>query len=172
VGVDPVPPQELWYFGYGSNVDPRTFLGRRRMRPLETRVGVLEDFALVFDLPVGKGERGMANVRPCSGTRVWGVLYRITLPDAVQLDRSEGVHRGAYRRLSVEVRVEGGVGAARHPAYTLHSDHSRPGRKPSRRYLGLLLAGARHHGLPEEWIAWLRGLEPARDERERQLQLL
>ena len=31
--VDPT----LWYFAYGSNLDPGTFLGRRRMRPLETR---------------------------------------------------------------------------------------------------------------------------------------
>jgi hypothetical protein len=39
------------------------------------------------------------------------------------------------------------------------------GRKPSRRYLRLLLDGAREHGLPEEWIRHLEGLELAVDER-------
>ena len=58
------PDPTLWYFAYGSNLDPGTFLGRRRMRPLDTRVGRLDGFELRFDLPVGPGERGVANVAP------------------------------------------------------------------------------------------------------------
>ena len=48
----------LWYFGYGSNTERETFLGRRRMRPIEVLAGRLDDFELRFDLPIGKGERG------------------------------------------------------------------------------------------------------------------
>jgi cation transport regulator ChaC len=153
------------YFGYGSNVDPGTFLGRRRMRPLETVVARLDDWELLFDLPVGPGERGVANVRPRPGAHVWGVVYRITRAQAVHLDRTEGVDRGGYRRVWVEVAVAGGESRR---AYTLHAPHARGDRKPSRRYLGLLLAGARHHGLPDEWIATLRAIPLAVDERERQ----
>ncbi len=36
----------------------------------------------------------------------------------------------------------------------------------ARRYLGLLLAGARQHGLPADWVERLRGFDLARDERE------
>jgi len=152
----------LWYFGYGSNTERSTFLGRRRMRPLEVRIGRLDGFELRFDLGVGQGERGVANVAPSRGAHVWGVLWRITPDGAGHLDLTEGVNRGFYRRLAVEVATpEGSV----LPAFTYHSPLGGTGRKPSRRYLGLLLAGAHQHGLPEDWIARLRTFELARDER-------
>ena len=166
--IDGATPQTLWYFAYGSNLDPGTFLGRRRMRPLETRVGVLAGFELRFDLPVGPGERGVANVAPREGESVWGVAYRLSHPDAERLDRSEGVHRGGYLRLEVEVRDSAGAALS---AFTYHSGRGVAGRKPSRRYLGLILAGARHHGLPAEYVARLRALSIAVDERDAQLPL-
>jgi len=158
----------LWYFAYGSNLDPGTFLGRRRMRPIETRVAVLEGFELRFDLPVGPGERGVANVAPLAGDHVWGALYRIEHGEAERLDRTEGVPHGAYRRLDVTALAIDGSGVR---AFTYHAGQGQPGRKPSRRYLGLLLAGARHHGLPAAWVERLRALPLAVDERERQLPL-
>jgi len=158
----------LWYFAYGSNLDPGTFLGRRRMRPLATRIGVLLDFELRFDLPVGPGERGVANVAPRPGDHVWGALYELTVRDATQLDRTEGVPQGAYRRIDVEVQLGDG---SRLGAFTYHARISRPERKPSRRYLGLLLSGARELGLPAEYVERLRGLPLAVDEREQQLNL-
>ena len=159
----------LWYFAYGSNLDPGTFLGRRRMQPLATRIGVLEGFELRFDLPVGPGERGVANVAPRTGDQVWGALYELTHADAERLDRTEGVDKGVYRRLTVAVRTAEAVEVA---AFTYRSEISRPERKPSRRYLGLLLAGAREHGLPADWVERLRTWPLAVDERERQLPLL
>jgi hypothetical protein len=158
----------LWYFAYGSNLDPGTFLGRRRMRPLETRVARLEQFELRFDLPIGAGERGVANVAPREGEHVWGALYRLTHAEADRLDLTEGVRREFYRRIEVHARATDG---ARIAAFTYHSSRGRDGRRPSRRYLGLLLAGARHHGLPTPWIERLRAWPLAVDERERQLPL-
>jgi cation transport regulator ChaC len=161
--------ETVWYFGYGSNVDPRTFLGRRRMRPLETAAARLSGWRLVFDLGVGPGERAVANVRREPDEHIWGVAYRLDSEAAVRLDRSEGVHRGFYQRQPVELGLRDDRSIE---AYTLRSDHGKPGRKPSRRYLGLLLAGARHHALPEDWIAWLRAHELAVDERSAQQELL
>ena len=166
--IDGAEPQTLWYFAYGSNLDPGTFLGRRRMRPVETRVGVLEGFELRFDLPIGPGERGVANVAPRPGDAVWGVAYRLTHPEAERLDRTEGVHRGAYLRLSIELRETASIVL---PAFTYHSSRGVAGRKPSRRYLGLILAGARHHGLPAEYVERLCALPLAVDERDTQLPL-
>jgi gamma-glutamylcyclotransferase len=156
----------LWYFAYGSNLDPGTFLGRRRMQPLATAIGVLHDFELRFDLPVGPGERGVANVAPRPGDHVWGALYQLTDESAEQLDRTEGVHVGVYRRLAVAVLTPGGEEIA---AFTYRSEISRPERKPSRRYLGLLLAGARELGLPAAYVERLRAWPLAVDERKRQL---
>jgi hypothetical protein len=50
-------------------------------------------------------------------------------------------------------------------AWTLASGFAAKGRKPSARYIGLLLEGAREHGLPAEWIAHLESFELAVDER-------
>jgi cation transport regulator ChaC len=158
----------LWYFAYGSNLDPDTFLGRRGMRPLDTRVAMLDGYELRFDLPVGPGERGVANVIARPGEHVWGALYLLSAPEAERLDRTEGVQHDAYRRLDVSART---LASETIPAFTYVSSRGREGRMPSRRYLGLLLAGARHHGLPEEWVARLRAWPLAVDERDRQLPL-
>ncbi len=161
---DPPPPPEptLWYFGYGSNMERGTFLGRRQMKPVEVCPAVLADWALCFDLGIGPGERGVGNVRRAPGTLTWGVAWRITRRQAQHLDRTEGVHKGGYRRLPVTVLAGDGRPLE---AFTYRSEHGRAGRKPSRRYMGLLLRGAREHGLPETWVEHLRGFELAVDER-------
>jgi hypothetical protein len=153
---------ELWYFAYGSNLDPDTFLGRRRMRPSAAHGAWLPGWELTFDLPVGPGERGVANLRPRAGAHVHGVAYALDSGQADHLDRSEGVDRGYYARTGVRLERDRGEPIE---AFTYTSRHGVPGRKPSRRYLDLLLRGARHHGLPEAWILHLRGLELALDER-------
>jgi hypothetical protein len=157
----------LWYFAYGSNLDPDTFLGRRSMRPSEARCVSLAGFELVFDLPVGKGERGVANLRACEGARVHGVAYAIDAAQAEHLDRTEGVGLGYYVRTAVV--LDDGRGPLE--AFTYTSARGVAGRRPSRRYLGLLLRGARHHGLPDTWVLHLRGIELAVDERASQLEL-
>lgn len=161
------PPALLWYFAYGSNLDPGTFVGRRRMRPCESRVALLREHRLVFDLPVGDGERGVGNLLPSPGEIVYGVAYRITGGEAERLDATEGVP-GAYQRHDVLVET---LDRARLAAFTYLSPHRREGRKPSERYLSLLLRGARHHGLPALYVSALAELERAFDERERQLSL-
>jgi len=167
LGVERGDPPTAWYFGYGSNMDPRTFLGRRSMKPFETAVARLEGWSLRFDLPIGSGERAVANVRRCGDEQVWGIAYLLSHRDAAHLDRTEGVPR-AYRRVPVGLELASGHTV---DGYTLASERGLPGRKPSRRYMGLLLAGARHHGLPPEYVAFLRGFELAVDERDGQREL-
>jgi cation transport regulator ChaC len=156
----------LWYFGYGSNMSPATFLERREMCPLATKVARLDGFELCFDLPVGPGERGVANLRARSAGVTWGVAYQLRAQDCARLDHTEGVPLGVYDRLDIEVHV---LGAARPlAAFTYHSEHRAAGRKPSARYLGILLDGARHHALPATYVSQLEAFELAMDEREQQ----
>jgi cation transport regulator ChaC len=152
----------IWYFAYGSNLSRTIFVDRRRMQPLAARAGRLADYRLHFNLPVGPGERGVANVEPETGAGVWGVAYLLSGDDGRLLDRSEGVHMGLYRRIEVAIRTDG------HEllhAFTYRSARTRPGRKPSRRYMDLMLEGARAHGLPRAWIEELARTELAWDER-------
>lgn len=151
-----------WYLGYGSNMNRGVFEGRRGMRPLRTYRALLEDYGLRFNLPVGPGERGVANLEPQVGARVWGVLYLLTSEQSEHLDRTEGVPRGAYRRIPVVVTANSGEKIA---AFTYQSDKIRQGRKPSPRYMGLLIEGAAEHGLPGDYLHFLRSFELAVDER-------
>ena len=153
----------VWYFAYGSNMSRAIFCERRGMSPTVSRWGVLDGFRLCFDLPIGAGERGVANVVPEPGARTFGVLHLLTSAELDRLDRTEGVHVGLYQRVVVDVA---GADGGRVAAVTYRSTWASPGRKPSARYLGLLLTGAREHALPDEWIRFLEGHELAWDERE------
>jgi len=152
----------LWYFAYGSNLCRAILVERRGLRPLESRRARLDGHRLAFDLPVGPGERGVANLVVDPAAATWGVCYLLDASACEHLDRTEGVHRGYYRRLQVSVVTDDGTSLA---AFAYQGNVSVAGRKPSQRYLGLLLDGAREHGLPEEWIRHLEGLELAVDER-------
>jgi hypothetical protein len=75
---------------------------------------------------------------------------------------TEGVPSGGYRRIPVSVIVDGDEELE---AFTYQSDKSSPGRKPSPRYIGLLIEGAVQHGLPADYLHYLRSFELAADER-------
>ena len=151
-----------WYLAYGSNMNRGIFQSRRGMHPIQAQPALLENYRLCFNLAIGTGERGVANLESEAGARIWGVLYLITLEQSEHLDRTEGVPRGAYRRTPVSPIVDGGEQIA---AFTYQSDRISPGRKPSPRYLCLLIEGAVQHGLPADYLRYLRNFELAVDER-------
>jgi cation transport regulator ChaC len=154
--------EPLWYFAYGSNLSQATFTGRRGIRPLQKRRGWLEGYRLCFDIPIGPGERAVANICAATGARTYGAAYLITPADAEHLDRTEGVGREVYSRIAVAVCTETGD---RLDAFAYQSTFRTEGRKPSLRYVGLLLEGAREHGLPDDYVRYLESLELAVDER-------
>jgi cation transport regulator ChaC len=152
---------DLWYFAYGSNMSPATFLERRGMKPVETRCAYIDGYRLCFGIPVGPGERGVANVVVEDAARTHGIAYLITVEDAERLDRSEGVPQ-LYQREPVQVLFDAGPPIS---GFTYRSTIAVDGRKPSARYLDILLHGARTYGLPDTYIAYLEALELAFDER-------
>ncbi len=151
----------VWYFAYGSNMSPATFSGRRGLSPLESRCGWVDGYRLCFDIPVGPGERGVANLAIEAGSRTHGVAHLLDEAAAAWLDQTEGVHAGLYFREDVVVVTDAGV----LPGFAYRSARTAVGRKPSARYLDILLDGARHHGLPAEYVRALEALELAFDER-------
>jgi gamma-glutamylcyclotransferase len=154
--------EPLWYFAYGSNMSRGIFVEQRKIVPSASTWGWLDGWRLCFDLPVGPGERGVANVVPEEGARTCGVLHRISPAEAEHLDHTEGVQGGFYQRVEVLVASAIGDDIA---AYTYHSKFGTAGRKPSPRYINLLLDGALEHGLPPTYVEYLRAFELAHDER-------
>ena len=153
----------LWYFAYGSNMQRATFCERRGMCPDRSVWARVDGYRLCFDLAVGPGERGVANVLADSSASVHGVLHRISAQEAERLDRSEGVPGGYYTRVVVDAVIEGGADMLE--AFTYTSTRGVPDRKPSPRYMGLLREGALEYGLPAHYVNYLDEFELAVDER-------
>ena len=151
-----------WYLAYGSNMNRGVFENRRGMRPIQAQPALLENYQLRFNLAIGPGERRVANLESQAGARTWGVLYLITVEQSQHLDRTEGVPRGAYRRIPVSAIVDGSEPI---PAFTYQSNRISLGRKPSARYIRLLIEGAAQHGLPPGYLRYLRNFELGADER-------
>ncbi len=153
------PDDEIWYFSFGSNMHDHVFRGRRRMRPVEWRAGRIDGYRLRFNLEGRpRGRAAPANIEPCPGDEVWGVIYRITRRDLLRLDSSEGVPGGPYRHLwlNAEDAGERSVMAVAYIAEGKETDGN-----PSLRYITLLREGARSHGLPDHWIRRLDRVRPA-----------
>jgi cation transport regulator ChaC len=153
------PSDEIWYFAYGSNMHKETFVGRRRIKPLECRVGRISGYRLRFNLEGRpKGKAAPANICPDGGNEVWGVLYRITRRDLLRLNSTEGIPGRGYRPtlLNVEDMAGNQVAAITYVAAGKETDG-----RPSLRYISLLREGARRHGLPGPWIRFLDSVRHA-----------
>ncbi len=153
------PKDRVWYFAFGANMHDSAFLERRRMRPLEWRVGRLKGYRLRFNLEGRpRGKAAPANISPDAEAEVWGVLYLITRADLVHLDSTEGVPGRRYRHLWMEVED---IDGERLPAMTYIADGREEDGNPSLRYITLLRTGARAHGLPEHYLQFLESVRHA-----------
>jgi len=145
----------VWYFAYGSNMQPATFRGRRGIAARQAIPARLAGWQLVFDkpplLPMGQG---MANIVATDGAHVLGVAYAVTAEDLAHIDLTEGVLIDNYRRVAVRIAPLDGAGPELE-AFTLTSDRRDASLRPSARYMALLIEGARAHGLPPDYVAWL-----------------
>lgn len=150
------PAQRNRYFAYGSNLHPARLVERLgRVRLLS--VAQLDEHALVFHKQ-GRDGSGKCDIVRAPGDRVFGALYELSREALLQLDRIEG--RGYQREL---VRVVTWPAGAIHDAWTYRA---RPvarnlGLQPAGWYSDLVLAGARYHELPQDYIARLAEV-PAR----------
>ncbi len=149
----------IWNFAYGGNMSPGVLIERRGIRPAESVAGCLKDYRLVFNT---RGfpwlEPVFANVEPAPGAAVHGVLHRLTPSQLARLDRYEG-GGWAYRHLELEVRAYDGRQIR---ARIYSACHVVPPGRPSRRYLGHLLEGARHFDLDPGYVAVLEKI-PCRE---------
>ncbi|MBW2372233.1 MAG: gamma-glutamylcyclotransferase [Deltaproteobacteria bacterium] len=136
------------YFAYGSNLEPRRF--RERVGGFQVHgVACLHGQCLAFNKR-GRDGSGKANLMPDPLGLVWGVVYELAPTAWPTLDQFEG----GYTRLRVQVERGPGEGLE---AWTYAS--SRLSRKPPFAwYREHVVQGARYHGLPDDWVAWLEGV--------------
>eukprot|EP01122_Echinamoeba_exundans_P000053 TRINITY_DN1003_c0_g1_i2.p1 TRINITY_DN1003_c0_g1~~TRINITY_DN1003_c0_g1_i2.p1 ORF type:complete len:267 (-),score=47.26 TRINITY_DN1003_c0_g1_i2:583-1383(-) len=159
----------VWYFAYGSNLNEKIFSGRRKIKPLDKKLCILDGWRLIFNLrALPFMEPCFANVEPirkdCLMTEdhpkcVHGVAYKITEEQLDQVYRTEGDGRpGGYKIVPVKVKCYGNSelldAVTLHVAYdeiSWHKDYA-----PSKRYMNLILTGCEQEGIHPDYIAWLK----------------
>ena len=125
-------------------------------------LGVLHDHRLAFPRHSHGWGGGVASVQLQHSAEVWGIVYQLSESDVAALDRYEGFHtpgdpHNAYEREGVYIdlkRPDDGSFPRRVRALLYVAVPANP-TPPSKRYLEGILRGARHHRLPDDYIAAL-----------------
>lgn len=139
------------YFGFGSNMNIAA-LRAKGVEPLASRRAVLYGWRLCFNVQhFFRHEGGVGNIEPSAalGDRVMGVLHDCPDEALVPLDATEACGHG-YDRITVEVETDDApVPAFTYVGMPAFIDDS---CLPSRRYLNILIDGARRAGLDSDYV--------------------
>lgn len=134
----------VWYFAYGSNMNPARLSDQRlkeRAVQMGPRIGGrLDGWRLVFN-KIARSPAGAAagNIAEAPGETVHGTLNEMPEAGLGVLDIWEGVAGGHYERRTVQVvRADTGETV---DAVVYVALRTAEGLKPTREYLGHLLAG-------------------------------
>ena len=145
-----------WYFAYGSNMNAARLLDGRLAQKgvaMGRRIGGrLDGWELAFNkIARSPAGAGAGNIVPMLGKAVHGTLNEMPEAGLDVLDIWEGVAGGHYERRCLPItRADTGeiVEAVAYIALRVGT-----GLKPTREYLGHLLAG--RDLLPADYWAWL-----------------
>lgn len=142
--------EEIWYFAYGSNLSVVDEKRKGRGNIHEAVPCRLPDYRLTFS-KLGRDGTCKANITPDPAAEVWGVAYLCDREAMAELDHSEGVDDGHYEHLVVKVhtRTSGVLEAI---TYTAGPEYLCEEGPPREDYARSIIHGARHHGLPEDYI--------------------
>jgi cation transport regulator ChaC len=141
----------VWYFAYGSNLDPDRF--RARICDwLEMRSARLVGFRLRFSDEVCSEGGAGAVIVPDAGRTVHGAAFRITADQMEAMDREEfsDEHAAGSDAVRRTVTVQTDQGPLNAEAYTIRTDSFGP---PSAEYLGHITRGLAAVGFGPEVIA-------------------
>jgi gamma-glutamylcyclotransferase (GGCT)/AIG2-like uncharacterized protein YtfP len=151
----------MLYFAFGSNLNPAQ-MAHRCPGHVVVGLAALKEHKLAFPLTSSDWGGGVAGVQVAHGSTVWGIVYDLTDEHVAALDRYEGFlapgnDHNLYERERVWVELtradDGSIPRrVRAEYYVPRVTNASP---PSRRYLDAILEGARHHRLPDEYLAVL-----------------
>lgn len=129
----------LYYFAYGSNMNPERMI-ERNVGFSQRRRAMLKGFKLKFNKVSERNpNEGFANIVHDHNELVEGVLYKIMKSDLPKLDLVEG-YPSHYDRFKLGIELDNGK-KVKAEVYIAQPDYVRDGMKPSRSYMEHLLAG-------------------------------
>ena len=144
----------MFYFSYGSFLDSKTLKKHAPSAKLVARA-FLTDYTVQFNFFSKTYEGGVTGVEPAPGKQVLGVIYEVLPEEIEKLDIVEGVPMGIYYRETVTVVDEDGN---KYRAETYRTTNPKGPFTPTKRYLILMIKGAKEHGLDPDYIRELENL--------------
>jgi len=164
------------YFAYGSNMLTERL--RARCNSVTTRcLASADEYRLAFSKKSRDGS-GKATIRPDEAFRVYGVVFDLNETELLALDEAEGAGSGYDRVENFKVHADGLNGALDVVTYIASPGYTDPEFKPYDWYLKLVVAGARQHGLPPQYVDEIEAVQsipdpkPNRESRLEALKLL
>jgi gamma-glutamylcyclotransferase len=152
--------QTFLYFAYGSNL-----FSRRIQAPNIAPSAVAIDIGFVQGrrFTFGKVSRdgsGKCDIETTNNpnNRAYGVLYKINVKDKANLDAAEGLGIG-YSAANIQIVTSTGTVTAA----TYVASYKEATLRPYQWYKAFVIAGALEHGLPAEYVEWLRTFEAQAD---------
>jgi gamma-glutamylcyclotransferase (GGCT)/AIG2-like uncharacterized protein YtfP len=150
----------MLYFSYGSFMDSETLMRHAPGAQLVAKA-VLPNYEVQFNFLSKTYSGGVTGVEPAPGKVARGVVYDVSPEDLNHLDTIEGVPQGIYYRQRILVVDESGELLE---AETYRTTEPKGPFKTTKRYLGLMLKGAKEHSLDPEYIQELEEHYSALDE--------
>jgi hypothetical protein len=108
----------------------------------------LENYKLGFTRHSDDRNGGVADIISSHGDFCWGVVFDVTQTDLDILDEKEGVKYGSYRRFTLPNGM-----------VTYEVVQKEKCVQPSNKYVDIIIEGARHYGLPPDWIKHLESFK-------------
>jgi gamma-glutamylcyclotransferase (GGCT)/AIG2-like uncharacterized protein YtfP len=153
----------MFCFAYGSNMNwPQ--MQKRCPSARFIALAELKNYRLAFPLRSKSRGCGTAGAIPEAGQTVWGVVYEIEECDLGTLDRAEDFIRGgndnSYTREEKEVYAVGDGNKPLVVSVYLPIQQQNP-PLPTAEYKRIIIEGAKHWGLPAEYIRFLEEVRTA-----------
>ena len=138
----------MLYFSYGSFMDSET-LRRHASTARFVARAVLPNYEVQFNFLSKTYSGGVTGVEPAPGKLARGVVYDVSPEGLNNLDTIEGVPQGIYYRQRIIAVDENGELVE---AETYRTTVPKGPFKPKKRYLGLMLKGAKEYSLDPGYI--------------------
>lgn len=153
-------PTTFKYFAYGSNMLTRRLTAKSRAPSAKVvGTGYIEGRRLTFD-KLSRDGSGKCDAEATGNAtdRVYGVIFDIAVSDKAALGKAEGLNKG-YAEETVKVITSSGV----IELMTYIATKKERTLRPYHWYKALTLAGAVEHGLPKDYVEWVRTVASIED---------
>ena len=124
-------------------------------------IASLKEYRIAFTRKSERKKCAVASVVKKKGSEVWGVIYEISEGDSANLGESEGYTsvrekvKNCYNREIIEVFENGDLSKPKKVSIYIAVKQENPGL-PNKKYLGHIIKGAIHFGLPTDYIQKLK----------------